>query len=168
MASDPNQAKPAADSANTAPVAPSPTPAAPAAASPIAATSSTSFAPRVSSAGSATLRLETSAPPARTVKCPKCGADAREVARFCQRCHMTLRFTCPSCKHEQRTGGTCEKCGVDFLKYIGAVVAAKKAESDATHERLEQRSTLLRNMLFIPLTVVSAIKTLGRGGRSNR
>jgi len=57
---------------------------------------------------------------------------------------MTLRFTCPSCKHEQRTGGTCEKCGIDFLKYIGAVVAAK--------ERLERRSKLLRNILYIPLT----------------
>ena len=85
---------------------------------------------------------------------------------------MTLRFTCPSCKHEQRTGGTCEKCGIDFLKYIGAVVAverasgqqqrlatydgavvaAKKDEADAAHERLERRSKLLRNILYIPLT----------------
>jgi hypothetical protein len=65
---------------------------------------------------------------------------------------MTLRFTCPSCKHEQRTGGTCEKCGIDFLKYIGAIVAAKKDESDAAHERLERRSKLLRNILYIPLT----------------
>src|SRR5580698_8054978 len=65
-------------------------------------------------------------PEQRTQKCPKCGATAREVARFCQRCHMTLRFSCPACKNEQRTGGTCEKCGVDFLKYIVAVVDAKK------------------------------------------
>src|SRR5580698_4323294 len=89
---------------------------------------------------------------ARTVKCPKCGADAREVARFCQRCHMTLRFTCPACKHEQRKGGNCESCGVDFLKYITAVVDAKKDTRDAENERLERRSGLVKNILAIPLT----------------
>jgi hypothetical protein len=90
--------------------------------------------------------------PPRTVKCPKCGVDAREVARFCQRCHMTLRFTCPACKHEQRKGGSCEKCGVDFLKYITAVVDAKKDNRDAAHDRLERRSSFVKNILFIPLT----------------
>ncbi|MGH9756487.1 MAG: zinc-ribbon domain-containing protein, partial [Candidatus Acidiferrales bacterium] len=78
--------------------------------------------------------------PRPTIPCPKCGAPARDVARFCQHCHMTLRFECPSCHHEQRTGGKCEKCGVDFLKYITAVVAAKQAESDAVEERNERRS----------------------------
>jgi hypothetical protein len=99
-----------------------------------------------------------SAPPAkvtpeqRTVKCPKCGATAREVARFCQRCHMTLRFSCPACKNEQRNGGTCEKCGVDFLKYIVAVVDAKKQSRDAEQERFERRTGLVKNILAIPLT----------------
>ena len=50
----------------------------------------------------------------------------------------------------QRTGGKCEKCGVDFIKYIGAVVAAKKAEADAVHERLESRSSLLKGLLWLP------------------
>ena len=31
-----------------------------------------------------------------TYKCPKCGTNARDVARFCPRCHTTLRFECPS------------------------------------------------------------------------
>lgn len=88
----------------------------------------------------------------RTVKCPKCGASAREVARFCQRCHMTLRFSCPACKHEQRTGSTCEKCGVDFLKYIVAVVDAKKQSRDAEQERFDRRTSLVKNILAIPLT----------------
>lgn len=65
---------------------------------------------------------------------------------------MTLRFTCPACKHEQRKGGSCEKCGVDFLKYITAVVDAKKDNRDAAHDRLERRSSLVKNILFIPLT----------------
>ena len=87
------------------------------------------------------------------VQCPKCGTKVREIERFCTCCHTTLRFECPSCRHEQRQGGTCEKCGIDFLKYIGAVVAAKKAEADQFHERVEQRSTLLKNILWVPLTL---------------
>jgi hypothetical protein len=89
----------------------------------------------------------------RTVKCPKCGTEVREVARFCQRCHHTMRYECPSCHHQQRTGGKCEKCGIDFLKYIGAVVTQKQAEADAFHERLEQRSTLMKNILWLPFTL---------------
>ena len=87
------------------------------------------------------------------IKCPKCGADVRDIARFCQRCHNTLRFECPACHHEQRHGGTCEKCNVDFLKYITAVMAAKKAEADSVHERIEQRSTLMKNVLWVPFTL---------------
>lgn len=75
------------------------------------------------------------------------------MARFCRRCHATLRYECPACKHEQRQGGTCEKCGVDFVKYIMAVVTSKRAESDAIYERQERRSTLLKNLLFIPFTL---------------
>jgi hypothetical protein len=87
------------------------------------------------------------------MKCPKCGNEAREVARFCQRCHATLRFQCPACKHEQRQGGSCEECGVDFLKYITAVVSAQKSEADAEHERLEQRSRLMRDLMLTPFTL---------------
>ena len=89
----------------------------------------------------------------KTVKCPKCGTDVREVARFCQRCHHTMRYECPSCHHQQRTGGKCEKCGIDFLKYVGAVVTQKQAEADAFHERMEQRSTLMKNILWMPFTL---------------
>jgi len=89
----------------------------------------------------------------RTLKCPKCGADVREVARFCQRCHHTMRYECPSCHHEQRTGGKCEKCGIDFLKYIGAVIAQKQVESDAMRDRLEKGSTLVKNLMWLPFTL---------------
>src|ERR1700749_3003532 len=89
----------------------------------------------------------------RTVKCPKCGTDVREVARFCQRCHHTMRYECPSCHHQQRAGGTCEKCGIDFLKYIGAVMSQKRAETDVIHERFEQRSNFMKNLLYLPFTL---------------
>ncbi|HEY0704435.1 MAG TPA: zinc-ribbon domain-containing protein [Candidatus Acidoferrales bacterium] len=89
--------------------------------------------------------------PAPTYKCPKCGTNARDVARFCPKCHATLRFECPSCHNAQRVGGKCEKCGIDFLKYIGAVVAAKQAEADMIHDRIESRSNLLKGILWLPL-----------------
>lgn len=100
------------------------------------------------------------------VKCPKCGAEVRDIARFCQRCHNTLRFECPACHHEQRHGGTCEKCGVDFLKYISAVMAAKKNEADVIHDRLEQRSMLMKNVLWVPLTLGIPLLRQLFGGRN--
>ncbi len=103
------------------------------------------------------------------MKCPKCGSEARDIARFCQRCHATLRYECPSCKHEQRHGGQCEKCGVDFLKYINAVVAGKKNQSDAERERLEQRSNLMKNVLFAPFTMgIPLIRNFFIGSGKNR
>jgi predicted RNA-binding Zn-ribbon protein involved in translation (DUF1610 family) len=96
--------------------------------------------------------LSTTAAQQATVKCPKCGATVREIARFCQRCHNTMRYECPACGHQQRTGGNCEKCGVNFIKYVTAVVVAKQAEADAIHDKIEQRSTLMKNLLFMPFT----------------
>jgi hypothetical protein len=93
-----------------------------------------------------------SVPAQRMIKCFKCGVDAREIARFCPRCHATLRYECPACKHEQRKGGSCEKCGVDFLKYIGAVVAGKKVEADQIHDRIERRTAIIKQVFLLPIT----------------
>ena len=103
------------------------------------------------------------------MNCPKCGSEARDVARFCRRCHATLRYQCPSCRHEQRQGGICENCGIDFLKYVTAVVAEKHVETDAIHDRLEQRSTLLKNVLWLPLTgSISLLRHLFPASRDRR
>lgn len=122
-----------------------------------AATASNSVAPGASQpAAKAVAKIPWPTSPAAeqklgaTYKCPKCGTEARDVARFCPRCHTTLRFECPSCGNRQRAAGKCEKCGIDFIKYIGAVVAAKKAESDVVHERLENRSNFLKAFLLMP------------------
>ncbi|MGA7914836.1 MAG: hypothetical protein WCA00_06345 [Candidatus Acidiferrales bacterium] len=80
-----------------------------------------------------------------------------------------MRFECPACHHQQRTGGKCEKCGVDFLKYIGAVVAAKQAEADAIQDKFEQRSAFMKNLVAVPFTGgLSLIRQLfvGRGRKS--
>lgn len=63
-----------------------------------------------------------------------------------------MRYECPACGHQQRTGGNCDKCEINFIKYVGAVVAGKRAQADAIHDKIEQRSTLLKNLLFIPFT----------------
>ena len=106
----------------------------------------------------------TAAPaPQTTIPCPKCGAAVREVARFCQRCHMTMRFECPSCGNKQRTGVKCEKCGINFVKYIGAVVAAKQSEADTIQAKLDRRSAFLKNLVALPLTGgISLVKQLFR------
>src|SRR5277367_244901 len=131
------------------------------------ATAPTSVAPQ-KPASSANAWDPTAAPiPQTTIPCPKCGAAVREVARFCQRCHMTMRFECPSCHNQQRTGVKCEKCGINFVKYIGAVVAAKQAEVDAVEAKLDRRSALLKNLVALPLTGgIALVKQLFRA--SNR
>src|ERR1700733_15247101 len=103
------------------------------------------------------------------MKCPKCSAEARDIARFCPRCHATLRYECPSCKRERRPGGQCDTRRVHFLKYINAVVAGKKIEADAAHDRLEQRSSLMKNLLFVPFTLgIPLIRSLLLGNRKDR
>src|ERR1700730_9294746 len=105
--------------------------------------------------------------PQTTIPCPKCGAAVREVARFCQRCHMTMRFDCPSCGNKQRTGVKCEKCGINFVKYIGAVVAAKQPETDTIQAKLDRRGAFLKNLVALPLTGgIALVKQLFRA--SNR
>jgi hypothetical protein len=119
---------------------------------PVTRTTATPQAPATSSTPVAPAPAASTSPQ-RTLKCPKCGSDVREVARFCQRCHHTMRYECPSCHHQQRTGGQCEKCGIDFLKYIGAVMSQKHTETDAMHERFEQRSNFMKNLLYLPFTL---------------
>jgi hypothetical protein len=127
-----------------------------------------SAAPTLKSVNAANAWDPTAAPvPQTTIPCPKCGAAVREVARFCQRCHMTMRFECPSCGNKQRTGVKCEKCGINFVKYIGAVVAAKQTEADTIQAKLDRRSAFLKNLAALPLTGgISLLKQLFR--TSNR
>lgn len=102
------------------------------------------------------------------MQCPKCGSEARDVARFCPRCHATLRYECPACHHEQRQGGKCEKCGVDFLKYLSAMVSAEKAQSERSHDKGQRRSSLLRSLLLAPFdmgwSLIRDMRSRARGG----
>jgi hypothetical protein len=58
---------------------------------------------------------------------------------------------------------------VNFLKYLAAVVAAKQAEADVIHERIERRSSLLTNVLVLPFTVgIPLVRRLFAGTSKNR
>jgi hypothetical protein len=100
------------------------------------------------------------------MNCPRCDTEAKENARFCTRCHATLRYQCPACKHEQLKGGQCEKCGVDFLKYFVAVMQSKKDQAELAHEKIGRSSSLLKNLLLAPFNLgIPLIRDLLSGTR---
>jgi hypothetical protein len=102
------------------------------------------------------------------MECPKCGQTVRDVATFCTRCHMTLRFKCPACQSEQRHGGTCDKCGVDFMKFASALMSQSRAKSDSERDRLEDRSNLVKNLLLIPITGGLSLFSLFRRSKERK
>ncbi|HUJ33235.1 MAG TPA: hypothetical protein VLY23_18280 [Candidatus Acidoferrum sp.] len=58
---------------------------------------------------------------------------------------------------------------MDFLKYVMAVVAAKKESADLIQERLERRSEFLKNVLSMPFTAgIPLIRQLLTGTRKGR
>lgn len=104
-----------------------------------------------------------------SMECPKCAGPVRDIARFCPRCHATLRYDCPACHHEQRHGGACDKCGVNFLKYLNAVVTAKQAEADVIHDKIERRTSLMKHVLYTPFTLgIPLLREFLVGKRKNQ
>ncbi|MFC1856910.1 adenylate/guanylate cyclase domain-containing protein [Thermodesulfobacteriota bacterium] len=46
------------------------------------------------------------------MKCPKCGANIKEGAKFCGKCGKKLSLICPNCDSENTSGNNfCEECG---------------------------------------------------------
>ena len=87
-----------------------------------------------------------------SLACTRCQLENPETARFCSRCHTPLRFTCPACGHGQSHGGTCDACGVDFLKYSLVHLGRMQAEAAIERERQRRRYELLRQLALVPLT----------------
>jgi hypothetical protein len=86
------------------------------------------------------------------MRCPKCQHENPESAQFCLRCHHTLRFVCPTCKHVQDHGGTCDSCGLDFTKYATMLQFQMKNQSDAEREKVRTRSAVIKQILLLPVT----------------
>jgi len=55
------------------------------------------------------------------------------------------------------------------MKFLTAVVASKRAEADAIHDRIERHSSLLKNILLFPLNMgIPLLRTLtGAKGRGD-
>ena len=65
---------------------------------------------------------------------------------------MTLRFTCPACQHVQRRGGTCEQCGVDFVKYAAILQFQMEQKVRAEREKAKARSAAVKQIVLLPIT----------------
>ena len=86
------------------------------------------------------------------MNCPKCHTENPVEARFCTRCHMTLKFVCPTCRHSQDHGGACDQCGLNFAKYALVLELQAQNEQRRAREREKDRATLVRQALLVPLT----------------
>ena len=76
--------------------------------------------------------------------CPKCQRDNPQTAQFCLRCHATLRFICPACKHTQDHGGNCDECGVDFAKYSAMLIFKARDTAEQGRVRSKQRASIVK------------------------
>jgi len=86
------------------------------------------------------------------MQCPKCRTENPDTAQFCIRCHTTLRYICPACKHVQSHGDKCDQCGVDFAKYLAMMVFKAKDDAQLKRDRVQTRSSLLKQIILLPVT----------------
>ncbi len=90
--------------------------------------------------------------------CPRCGHGNPEAAQFCTECHAVLIYRCPGCWHEQRHGGTCDKCGLNFNLYWTASLARasdERAREDV--DRLKSWAAMLAQLILLPFTGVRSV-----------
>lgn len=86
------------------------------------------------------------------MECPKCKAVNSGGAQFCGRCHMTLLYKCPSCMATQRHGGTCDKCGVDFAKYAGMLIAQEQNRVQRRRDKMRENASIWKQIILLPVT----------------
>ena len=85
------------------------------------------------------------------MQCPKCATDNPESFTYCARCHAPLKYTCPACKHVQLQGGKCDKCGVDFAKYLAMMVFQAKDAAQAERQKPGWRPPIWAHIVFFPI-----------------
>ena len=86
------------------------------------------------------------------MECPKCKTQNSDLEQFCRRCHMTLRYKCPSCGSAQRHGGKCDACGVDFAKFATMLIAQEQSRVDRQHEKIRGKASACKQLLLLPIT----------------
>jgi hypothetical protein len=83
-----------------------------------------------------------------TETCPKCREPNADDARFCRRCHTPLRYICPACKATQRHGGTCDACGVDFLKFSMIQLERLKTTLGTERGRAATQASVVKEIIL--------------------
>ena len=86
------------------------------------------------------------------MECPKCRRQNPDTAQFCFHCHSPLRYVCPACKHVQQEGEKCRKCGVDFAKYAAMIQFQVHSRTQQDRERVKVRTSILKQILLLPIT----------------
>ncbi|HWP85740.1 MAG TPA: hypothetical protein VNN17_11150 [Terriglobia bacterium] len=86
------------------------------------------------------------------MRCAKCGQENPAARQYCGRCHYPLRFTCPSCKHQQERGGQCERCGTDFAKFAAGLLLQAQSQAEAARQAGHRRHSALRRIALAILT----------------
>ena len=86
------------------------------------------------------------------MECPKCHRVNPDTSHYCLRCHTPMRFVCPACKHSQLKGGQCEKCGVDFVKFLTMMQFQMVTDAKQERERVKSRSDIIKQVLLLPIT----------------
>jgi hypothetical protein len=72
-----------------------------------------------------------------------------------------LSYICPACKHVQARGGQCEQCGVDFAKYSAMLLFAAQETANRERERTRARTSIVRQIILLPITGgISLVKYL--------
>ena len=74
-------------------------------------------------------------------------------------------MVCPACAHAQETGGTCAKCGVDFVKYGMMKLAAMQTELEQGRQRATKRTALGKALLLAPVTFGWSLLSYARARR---
>lgn len=65
---------------------------------------------------------------------------------------MTLLYKCPSCMATQRHGGTCDKCGVDFAKYAGMLIAQEQNRVQRRRDKMRENASIWKQIILLPVT----------------
>jgi len=86
------------------------------------------------------------------MKCSKCGQENEDTIAFCVRCHHPMRFVCPACQYTQSHGGQCDKCGVDFAKYMTAMAFQAESRAKQSRETARQRYWVIKQVMLAVLT----------------
>jgi hypothetical protein len=63
----------------------------------------------------------------------------------------------------QSRGGTCEACGVDFVKYGAMKLATMQLDLERQRQRTRSRAALVKSLVLLPLTGGLSLLSYFRG-----